>query len=424
MIRVSCPDCGLGYAIPDNRLGNSKAMFRCKRCNAQIIAEPRSQTPPPTVDKPAPKPAASPARPTAARPLVIKPVLAVPRAAKAGAATTATAKAGTAAKAGTVTTAAKAGSTTTTANAGIGAATAAAPIKHDPIEFDWDDLDVGTGRRRLAKADSGLRVKPAASEGWLVELGEDVIETVQLAELCELYAHGTVGPSTPVRAAGATEWSRAPDIPEIASALTERGLPLLPRLDLRGDDDEADCTAPTNTLDASELWAAVGVDDRETAVIDSRRLVKQALASVTADDPSSESAIPTVPPPPIAHEQTDGDQTSGDSERPSAVRLDDEDDLTLLYKKPTDASESRASESPAPEPARVVDPFAQTERVPIQQTPASWQAPATPASAHQSTVGYLALVVLLAVVAFGAAVAATMAAFDLFAGSPSASEQR
>jgi hypothetical protein len=366
MIRVSCQECGLAFAIPDNRVGDSDSARRCKRCGAEI--SPASGT---KVPRPA---AAKSGLQLGARPALTR------RAATASA--------------------------------------ASVKAKHDPIEFDWNDLQARTGPRPIAKVDSGRRIKADASKSWVVELGDGVQEPMQLAELCELFSRRTVGPDTRIRAPSSVIWSRAPDIPELAAALRERGVQLLPRIDLYQEEEESDPGAPTSTIEASKLWAGANVStEDETAVMDSRRLQKEVFASVAAADPSSESAIPTVPPA----------APGPDSDAPPA-KLDDDEDLTLLYQKDEEKPlaveplEPEPVASAAADPTRAVDPFGPTAKPRMQASPLGSQAPPRRRS-RLSNAAFIAVAFLLGAIAFTAAAAATLAAYDLVRDDGSAHRQ-
>jgi hypothetical protein len=137
-----------------------------------------------------------------------------------------------------------------------------APVSQPKRDSDWALFDEPTQSGR--EPTIGLVTNPTS---WVVDLGADVHETMSTAEICELFARGSLTASTRLRSVGSPDWRPLSSIKNLEDALTARGISLLPRIELssRGDDDEpreADFAAPTRQLSAAHLWAAAGVKPR------------------------------------------------------------------------------------------------------------------------------------------------------------------
>jgi predicted Zn finger-like uncharacterized protein len=165
-MNVSCTSCSAKYAIPDEKVRGKKVKITCKHCGTGIIVDGTKIA------------AAADAAPAAAAPPNVAPDPA-PAAPLAAAAPTPTALAAT--------------------PAGTPAAKAASP---------------------------GPAAKAAGAEELRFDIAypDDRQETLSVSEIVAKYAAGTLDDEAFIWREGMTDWKAPFDIPELASALTARGL--------------------------------------------------------------------------------------------------------------------------------------------------------------------------------------------------------
>jgi predicted Zn finger-like uncharacterized protein len=235
-MNVSCTSCSAKYALPDEKVRGKKVKITCKHCGTGIIVDgtkldAATDAPAPAAAAPAAAPAPAPAAPAAAPAAA---VAASPAAAKAP--------------------------------------VAAAPKAAAPA----------------------AAVAPAAAElSFDIAYPDDRQETLRLSEIVNKYAAGALDDEAFIWRDGMTDWKAPFDIPEIASALSARGLKkAVPAAPTFTDDDEA-TRVLSSPFDAFEPEANVQGEWREPA--------KEAPSSPEAAfDLRAPAALPFEKPEPAA----------------------------------------------------------------------------------------------------------------------------
>lgn len=199
-MNVSCTSCSARYAIPDEKLRGKKVKITCKHCGTGIIVDGTK------LDGPAAIPT-----PTAEPPNHAQPAVAAP---------------------------ARAPAPTTPATAPAAVAPTAAPAPPAPA--------LAPAAVAAPAAAARGRAAPGPAEAQFdIAYPDDRQETLGLAALVERYADGSLTDDAFLWREGMPDWKAPFDIPEVASALSLRGLakkaasPVAPGGVPFIDDDEA-----------------------------------------------------------------------------------------------------------------------------------------------------------------------------------------
>ena len=283
-MNVACSSCPAKYAVPDEKVRGKKVRITCKRCGSAIIVDGTAEgvgAPEPAAAEPAPGPAAAKAAPKVER---VRHKTMV-------------------------------GGLQASANSAPGAPGGARPPAEGPAKVAAPAAAPSPAAPSPAAAGRVTRTEPAlaarsggaAKAGeprWTVAVTEDDHRDLTADEVAGLFADKVIDAETYVWRDGMADWLTPFEVPEIAAALSARGL---------SDADAHDPGRASGSWREPGRWDApseadAGSDEVTVAMDgDKARLLVEAASSLTASQ--------TVPPPPgedePAGDPTPGLQTSG-----------------------------------------------------------------------------------------------------------------
>jgi hypothetical protein len=265
-MEVICSSCGTKYAVADQRVRNRRVKTECRKCKAPIVIDGTTLPEPPEPAEPGAVASATPATATSSAPGSAKPV-AAPRprfAPPRPSPPRVQSNAGSAEPASST--------APTDAAAQPDADTQPAAPQPEPSA-----VAKPVPESRTSSPPGEAAVPPHSSQErtrWVVDLGSGEPEPMSIGEIAELYVRGAITNWTRVRAADAKgELEELASVAELRDALAERGVMKLqaseelpvsrpvnePPLAPGAKAIPVDLAAPTQTVQASELWSAAGV---------------------------------------------------------------------------------------------------------------------------------------------------------------------